>query len=240
MSDHMKNPLIGVLPLWDSEKDSFWMLPGYLEGISEAGGLPITLPLTEDEAELRRLVALCDGFLFTGGQDVSPRVYGEEKRPVCGECCEGRDKMERRLLPLVLEADKPVLGICRGIQIINAVLGGTLYQDLPSELPASVEHHMAPPYDGVSHTVTLESDSPLRSLLGKDTLGVNSCHHQGIKSVAPGLQVMARSEEGLVEAVCRPESRFLWAVQWHPEFSHKVDADSRKIFSAWIQAAQKG
>ena len=234
-----EKPVIGVMPLWDENKNSFWMLPGYLEGISEAGGLPLTLPLTENMQDLKEVLEICDGLLFTGGHDVSPWVYGEERIPGCNACCEERDRMEILVLRMAIEKDKPVFGICRGIQLINAALGGTLYQNLPDQFPSVIEHHMSPPYDAVCHNVILENGSPLQKLLQTENLGVNSYHHQGVCRVAPDLKVMARSEDGLVEAVYRPESRFLWAVQWHPEFSYKVDPSSRQLFSALVQAAGK-
>ncbi len=238
MSEINRKPVIGLVPLWDSTKNSFWMLPGYLEGITQGGGLPLILPLTEDPAELAQLVTLCDGFLFTGGHDVSPWVYGAERAGDCAECCEGRDRMERQLLPLVLAADKPALGICRGIQLMNAVLGGSLYQHLPRELPSPVNHRMQPPYDGVAHPVALLPGTPLQLLLGQRELGVNSCHHQGLRDLSPELAVMATAPDGLVEAVYRPASRFVWAVQWHPEFSYRKDAASRRIFAALVEAAE--
>ena len=137
---------------------------------------------------------------------------------------------------LDLAADKPVLGICRGIQFLNVHLGGTLYQDLPAEHPSAANHHQTPPYDAPVHSVTLTAGSPLWALLGKDTLAVNSLHHQAIKTLAPGLAAMAVSEDGLTEAVCLPDKRFVWAVQWHPEFSFRVNEDSRKIFKAFVGA----
>ena len=109
----MKKPVIGVLPLWDDDKESLWMLPGYMDGITASGGLPVMLPMTVDPLELKQLAQLCDGFLFTGGHDVSPDLYGEE--PLTGtECCVPRDIMERSLLRIAMSMDKPVLGICRG------------------------------------------------------------------------------------------------------------------------------
>ena len=120
----MQKPVIGVAPLWDKQKDSLWILPGYMDGIVQAGGLPLMLPLTADEAALRQLVRLCSGFLFTGGQDVSPGLYGADASPHCGEICETRDAMEKILFSIaVMEQNKPVLGICRGIQIINVLFG---------------------------------------------------------------------------------------------------------------------
>ena len=121
-------PLIGVIPLWDDEKDSLWMLPGYLEGIRQAGGLPLIFPFTEDAQELEQLSGLCAGFLFTGGHDVSPDLYHEDPLPGLISSCRKRDVMESYVLEKAIAADKPILGICRGIQFINVMLGGTLYQ----------------------------------------------------------------------------------------------------------------
>ena len=188
--------------------------------------------------DLPQLVSLCDGLLFTGGQDVSPALYGETPKPTCGEICPARDRMEQVLLHLALERDLPVLGICRGIQFLNAVLGGTLYQDLPTEHPSQTQHHMTPPYDRAVHTVTIQPGTPLAELLGTEHIGVNSYHHQAVKTLAPCLTEMAWSEDGLIEAVCLPEKRFVWAVQWHPEFAFRVDEHSRKIFGAFVAAAR--
>ena len=141
----MKKPLIGIVPLIDRQRESYWMLPGYMLGIEEAGGLPVMLPLTRDERELGQLTDTVDGFLFAGGQDVSPRFYNAPRSPFCGESCEERDEMEKILLSLATERDKPILGICRGIQFLNAATGGDLYQDLPSERPTGVTHCQARP-----------------------------------------------------------------------------------------------
>ena len=235
----MKRPLIGIVPLVDEQRDSYWMLPGYMQGVEQAGGVPVMLPLTQDEEALAQLAETCDGFLFTGGQDVSPVLYGKAPSPYCGETCPERDEMEKALLTLALAADKPVLGICRGIQFLNVCLGGTLYQDLPTEHSSSVQHHQTPPYDAPVHQVTLVPGSPLQVLLQKEWLGVNSLHHQAIRTTAPQLQEMALSEDDLVEAVCLPDKKFVWAVQWHPEFSFKVNEDSRKIFRKFVESCQE-
>lgn len=235
----MKKPLIGVLPLVDTERNSFWMLPGYLHGIEQAGGLPVMLPLTTEEASLKQLVETMDGFLFTGGQDVSPELYGKAKRPYCGQCLPQRDEMEIELLELALGADKPLLGICRGIQLLNAAMGGTLYQDLPTEHPSDVQHFQSPPYDVPVHRVRVGIGSPLHWGLGVEELNVTSYHHQGIQDLAPSLAPMAWAEDGLVEAVCLPTVRFAWAVQWHPEFTYQNDEDSRDLFKALVKAARE-
>lgn len=235
----MKKPLIGVVPLYDSEKESFWMLPGYMEGIEAAGGIPVMLPMTADDGILEELVGTLDGFLLTGGHDVDPALYGAEKSPACGETCPARDAMEPKLLRRALDADKPVCGICRGIQLLNVCLGGTLYQDLPTEHGSAVDHHMTPPYDRAVHEVTILADTPLAALLGKMRLGVNSYHHQAVKALAPVLRPMALADDGLIEAAYLPGKRFCMAVQWHPEFSYKTDADSRALLAAFVRAAAK-
>ena len=231
----MTKLVIGVMPLWDDEKDSMWMLPGYFEGIIQAGGTPIMFPMLTDEQELRHLVDISDGILFTGGHDVSPELYGEE--PIEGvSSCKMRDDMEKIVLRMVIETDKPVLGICRGIQCINAALGGTLYQDLPTQFNSEIEHHQQPPYDVPVHSVNILKDSPLYSCLNTEKIQVNSYHHQAVKDVAPGLKVMATAEDGLVEGLYMPDHRLLWAVQWHPEFSYLKDENSQKIFKAFIDS----
>ena len=228
-------PLVGVMPLWDDEKDSIWMLPGYLEGLKEAGATPVIFPLTEDPEEISRLVDICGGLHMTGGHDVTPSVYGEEPLEDKVSCCRERDNMEKLVLDDAMKKDKPILGICRGIQLINALLGGTLYQDLPSQHPSDIEHHQTPPYDVPVHDVIIRKVTPLFDCLGSERISVNSYHHQAVKNVAPGLEVMAESEDGIVEALYKPFYSFLWAVQWHPEFSYKTDSNSMKIFQAFVE-----
>lgn len=231
----MKKPIIGVMPLFDDEKESLWMLPGYMDGIRQFGGIPIMFPLSDDETELIELIGLCDGILFTGGQDIAPSLYNEEKSINCGISCELRDSMESIVLKQAMYRNKPILGICRGIQIINVLLGGTLYQDLPSEINSRIEHHMTRPYDKIQHTVSIKEGTPLFELLGKSSIGVNSYHHQAIKQLADNLVCMAESEDGLVEAIVAPDYKFLWAVQWHPEFSYKSDINSQLIFQKFLE-----
>ena len=233
----MSKPIIGVMPLWDDEKDSMWMLPGYFEGTTQTGGVPIMLPLTSDITELDQLIEMCNGFLFTGGHDVSPELYGEAALKGMVSSCRKRDEMELYILKKTIQADKPVLGICRGIQFINAALGGTLYQDIPTQYETVTEHHQKPPYDIPVHKVNIIKDSPLYKCIAAEQIAVNSYHHQAVKDVSPNLKVMAVSEDGLVEALYMPEQSFLWAVQWHPEFSYKTDSNSRKIFQVFIEAA---
>ena len=152
----MKGNVIGVTPLYCDEKKSVWMLPGYLDMLRAVGLVPVILPDIATEEELHRLDQFCDGYLFTGGHDVDPALYDAVPSALCGSINHNRDHLEERLFRIALASDKPILGICRGIQLINVLLGGTLYQDLDSEHPSSVEHHMLPPYNRTVHRVTLE------------------------------------------------------------------------------------
>ena len=233
-------PVIGVTALYDEEKDSIWMLPGYMEGVRLAGGLPVILPINCEDADIDHLIHLCDGILFTGGQDVSPAVYGEDCLPKCGIPCLERDETERKLLDKAMSLDMPVFGICRGLQFFNAALGGKLYQDIPSQFPDAVAHHQPKPYDKPSHTVLLLPGTPLAKLMGQEKLQVNSCHHQGVKVLAPGLLPMAIAEDGLVEALYAPLKTFVHAIQWHPEFMLREDEASLRLFQAFVAACANG
>ena len=231
-------PVIGLIPLYDDEKESYWMLPGYEKVIEKCGGLPIILPFSENKEELIEAYSLCSGILFTGGHDVGPNVYGSKPSEKCGTPCTVRDTMEGILLEKCLEENKPVFGICRGIQFINAYLGGTLYQDLPSEHPSATEHHMAPPYDRAAHNIEVIANTRLAQIIGAGTHQVNSYHHQAIKDLSEKVEEMAISEDGLVEAIEVKQQKFAIAVQWHPEFSFENCQDSVKLIQAFINACK--
>lgn len=228
-------PLIGIVPLWDSVRDSQWMLPGYPEHIHAAGGVPIQLPLTADTSVLEEALSCCQGFLLTGGQDVAPELYGEQPLKECGEICAVRDAMEQYLLSYALDTGAPVLGICRGLQMMNVFCGGTLWQDLPSQHPTRIMHHMQPPYDRAVHGMQILNGTMLHSILGCSTLGVNSYHHQAIRTLGEGVRACAVSEDGLIEGISLDASRFALAVQWHPEM--RTDEASERVFSGFVQAA---
>ncbi len=234
----MKKPLIAVIPLYDDLRQSIWMLPGYLEGLTKAGAVPIILPLKAEHDDFLRLVDMCQGLLLTGGHDVDPALYAEKPTPQCGHPCPERDALEQLVFQHVMQQDKPVLGICRGIQLINVLCGGTLFQDLPSQHASEVCHQMTPPYDRGVHEVHIVRGTSLHQLLGKETLSVNSYHHQAIKHLAPTLTATAYSADGLVEAVEMTDKRYVKAVQWHPELSFKVDEDQLKILEDFVSACK--
>ncbi|MDR3316186.1 MAG: gamma-glutamyl-gamma-aminobutyrate hydrolase family protein [Coriobacteriales bacterium] len=238
----MRRPVIGVTPLWDEGRQSIWMLPGYLDCVKRAGGLPLILPLTDDETLIMQIAVDCDGFLFSGGQNVSPELYHEQSASPAAELCAARDSLEAALFKkAVWEDGKPALGICRGMQLFNALLGGTLYQDLETELVSRTPvSHYRPPRLGIrTHQVILAQGNSLSGLFDSSELLVNSYHHQGIKALAEPLQPLATAPDGLIEAITFPGHPFLVGVQWHPELL--VDTPhSISLFKAFIEAVSHG
>ena len=232
------NPLIGIVSLYDENKESYWMLPGYPQALEEAGAASVILPLTEEKEALFRFASLCDGFLFPGGHDLEPALYGAESSGRCGVICPERDRMERLFFPLALETGKPLFGICRGLQLFNVMLGGDLYQDIPAECPSEVNHHETPPYDKPAHRVKVLPGTPLFQAVGTEEMAVNSYHHQAVKTLGRGLKIAASAPDSVTEAVYLPEHRFAMAVQWHPEFSYRSEENSRKLFRAFVRACQ--
>ena len=233
----MNFPLIGVVPLYDFSRSSVWMIPGYLGGLEQAGACPVILPYTENADTLRRAYSVCSGILFTGGPDVDPSVYGMPRLPLCGAPDNVRDAMEGLLLNWCMADDKPAFGICRGIQFFNAALGGTLWQDLPSQRNSSTVHENKPPHGIAVHRIIFPERSPLAYIYGTESAAVNSYHHQAIDALSPKLAVSAVSEDGLVEGVYIKDARFMHAVQWHPELDYTVNENSRALFGAFVPAA---
>ncbi|MDQ0169542.1 gamma-glutamyl-gamma-aminobutyrate hydrolase family protein [Paenibacillus tundrae] len=236
----MKKPIIGVLPLYDSDKKSYWMLPDYMYAIESSGGIPMMLPLTTNLDIIVRLAHEFDGFLFTGGHDLNPELYHEKVEEACGELCHERDRMEALLFQKVAQLDKPAFGICRGLQLFNVMLGGSLIQDIPTglQVPTPVQHKQSPPYTNLVHEVHIANHNLLHDILQTHTIKVNSYHHQGIKVLADQLTAVAVAEDGLVEAVVMPDRTFILAVQWHPEYSFAVDEYSQKLFSSFVSSCQ--
>ncbi len=247
----MKKPLIGLTPSHNIDTDEIHMGPLYPRAIRMAGGIPIILPLEPDSGELRQTVEGLDGILFTGGPDPHPFLFGEETLSGCGEISVKRDAMETELLELAIEYEKPVLGICRGIQIINVGLGGDIYQDLYSQTERSmpIAHKQPPLCYGPSHTVTVTPGSMLadicRSALCSSSsaspqmfLKVNSSHHQAVRRLAPGLSVCATAPDGIIEGLEMEGYPFLLGVQWHPEYLWKNDPTAAAIFKAFVAACR--
>lgn len=231
-------PIIGIMPLYDDERDSIWLLPGYQNLVEKNGGIPLILPLTTNKATLQPFLTICDGFLFTGGQDIAPSLYREEKKKNCGTQNQVRDEMESRFMGEVIAKGKPLLAICRGAQLLNVLYGGSLYQDLPSENPTDILHQMEAPYDRIHHEVRLIENSLLHQLLKRTKLGVNSYHHQAIKDLGKGLEITAVSTDGLVEGISLSNADFVLGVQWHPEFFKADTPENQALMAAFFAACR--
>jgi len=210
----------------------------YVRHVERAGGLPFLLPMFSEEEEINDVILLMDGLLLTGGEDVHPRRYGQ---PILNGSCaisEPRDDFDFRFVPLFLRTGKPVLAICRGIQLINVLHGGTLLQDLPTQISMS-HHSQMPPFDRSVHDVRISGRTRLQEIVGEDTLAVNSTHHQAVEHLGRGLRAVAQSEEGLVEALEGVDHPYLVAVQWHPERMADRDNRHRQLFEDFVNAARK-
>lgn len=220
----------------------------YVTGVEQAGGIPLVLPpLSRDpRGAARAMVRGLDGILLSGGSDVHPDTYGEEPHSALGETIPARDAFEIEIFSRALELGLPVFGICRGMQIMNVVLGGTLYQDLPSQLREGVlNHRQTDPKWVPTHGVEVDPDSRMAEFVGASHMKVNSYHHQAIKSLADGLEVVGRSEDGVIEALESRDfsQRWLVGVQWHAEAmrgSSEYGASQRALFEAHVEAARRG
>lgn len=205
----------------------------YMESLARAGAGMRWVELS-DPVQAVQDALTCDGLLLPGGGDMDPKFYGQERIPACGEPNLLRDAAEPLLLRAFLAADKPVLGICRGIQVMNAVLGGDLYQDIKP-----FEHLPHNGHWAKVHTVTVRRGTLLSRILGQDTVLVNSQHHQAVDRVAPGFTLAALSEDGIVEAIEKSDARFCLGVQWHPEWLSDADPAMQGLFDAFVNACSK-
>jgi putative glutamine amidotransferase len=220
----------------------------YIVAIQEAGGVPLVLTPAHGGAPLRDLFELLDGLVLTGGEDIAPERYGEDVHYPSVECVPERDALELRLLEWALADDLPLLAICRGVQVLNVGLGGTLYQDLPADRPGDLVHDQGlgkspRPRTEPHHPVTVRAGSCLADVLGVERVDVNSMHHQGIKRLASSLVPVAHAPDGLVEGVEPADAArwsFLVGVQWHPEELVRAGhAPSRRLFDRFVAAAVK-
>ena len=205
----------------------------YMESLARAGAKMRWVELNDPEQAVQDALT-CDGLLLPGGGDMDPKFYGQARIPACGEPNLLRDAAEPLLLRAFLAADKPVLGICRGIQVMNAVLGGDLYQDIKP-----FEHLPHNGHWAKVHIVTVRRGTLLSRVLGQDTVLVNSQHHQAVDRVAPGFTLAALSEDGIVEAIEKPDARFCLGVQWHPEWLSDADPAMQGLFDAFVNACSK-
>ena len=205
--------------------------------MESAGGIPLILPVTASRTLIGKTLGHLDGLLISGGDfDIHPRHYGEDPLDVLGEIKEERTEFELELITLALQRDLPVLGICGGAQAINVVLGGSLYQDIPSQVPAAGQHQNGARKEFGGHAIRVREGTRLRRILGRESMEVNTTHHQAVKQLGKGLVANATSDDGLIEGIENPDYPFLLGVQWHPEVLCRRQPVQRKIFSSFTQA----
>lgn len=239
-------PLIGLTTrsiqteIANSPVDFHGLAQAYIGAVRAAGGAPVLLPHGATDEELGALAGRLDGLLLTGGKDVDPAEYGEEALPQCGAVSAARDRLEFSLVRHAVRLELPLLAICRGPQVVNVALGGSLWQDLPAQLPNAIRHNFrGPEYHAVlAHRVTIAAGSRLQAILGAEEVGVNSSHHQAIRELADGLVATAHAPDGVIEGVELPGHSFAVGVQWHPELMYREHPIMLRLFEALVEAAR--
>ena len=234
-------PIIGITSSVGNNS-SVALAAAYVNAIVRAGGTPIVLPNLTNKADIDCLVGSLDGLLVTGGGDIDPTRFNEEPLLGLGEVTPDRDTFELALVPKVIKADKPVFGICRGIQVLAIATGGSMYQDIYSQINdrTLLQHQQKAPRGHASHFVTVKDQTLLHQIVGSERMKVNSFHHQTVRDVGKGFKVTANSSDGIIEAIESTEHRFVLGVQWHPECLFEAeDATSKQLFEAFVKAASQ-
>lgn len=240
-------PIIAVTTTIDAKGGDYRqpriaLYANYIAVLERAGLTPVLVTPAHNERSIRQLVDACAGLVLSGGDDIDPSRYGQDPIPELGPVNPPRDIAECRALDVAVERDIPVLGICRGHQLLNVFFGGTLCQDIPTELGDAMSHVQVSPWGSHFHEATVTPGSRLADAVGKERLEINSYHHQAIREVAPNLEVTARADDGLIEAVESRDHRWIVGVQWHPE-RHEARAEESdpnvRIFSAFADAVRE-
>ena len=233
-----KKPVIGVVPGCDGREYSK-VRRTYTDAVLRAGGIPVILPQVDDDATARELLSRIDGIVFTGGEDIDPEYYGETVLNETVEIDARRDTVDVRYARIALERRIPILAICRGEQLMNVVLGGSLYQDLPTQKPSPTAHRQKEGGKVPTHAIAVSEGSTLHRVMGLDTLWVNSFHHQAVKVPSDRVKVVAIAGDGVVEAFeSQSKKQWLLAVQFHPEMLLRGDDSWLGIFKAFVKAAR--
>lgn len=210
----------------------------YVQAIKRVGGIPIVLPIVDAKEAMSCHVELIDGLVLSGGQDVHPHHYGEEPSQHLGTVCLQRDDYELGLIRTAHAKKKPILGICRGLQLMNVAFGGSLYQDISQAMPEALQHQQLSHPEEASQRIELVEGSMLHEIMGTAQLVANTFHHQAIKQLAPGFSVSARAKDGVIEGIEKGGDLFTLGVQWHPELMYMNHSTMERLFQAFVQAAR--
>ena len=229
---------IGITASYDSEKSRYTLNNDYVAAVSGAGALPLPLTYTNEPGVIDDILGSIDGLVLSGGGDLDPALYGETRLELSHTPDPARDEFELMLCRAALNAGMPILAICRGHQVLNVALGGTLYQDIAAQYGDALKH---PRYElprTPVHDVDIEAGTRFADIVGAQRIAVNSRHHQGIKALGKGLVVTGRASDGLIEAVELPGTRFVQSVQWHPEALVHCEQHAVKLFNAFAAACK--
>jgi putative glutamine amidotransferase len=247
-SSTRQTPLIGITADFSSvatngtggvQEPTLFLPQRYYRAVQKARGMSLVLPPMASRSALRTTLQRFDGILISGGNfDIHPSYYGEKPISTLGAIKGERTEFELELIDLALNQDLPLLGICGGAQAINVALGGSLYQDIATELPNANQHEQGAKRDKGSHPIEIHSGTRLRQIVQKQTLEVNTTHHQAVRKVGKGLLVNATAKDGLIEGIESSHHRFVLGVQWHPEALVGKDPYQRRIFSSFVAAAK--
>lgn len=229
-------PIIGITCTTTDSKNGIGT--SYISAIEHADGTPVLLPMVQNDICIADFLSLVDGLLLSGGVDVDPFLYGEEPRPAMGKIDVSKDSVEMSLIPRALEMDLPILGICRGIQMLNVAAGGTLYQDISMSSDAVLKHRQDAPGSYATHIIHVQEGSRLLDILEQSAIRVNSFHHQAVKKAAPGFMISAVSRDGIVEGIESTHHSFAIGVQFHPELMWQNNPSISSLFVAFVRAAR--
>ncbi|CAN5189527.1 gamma-glutamyl-gamma-aminobutyrate hydrolase family protein [soil metagenome] len=245
-----RRPVIGIvtqsLPPVVGERPLCWIVgAGYINALRSVGAVPWVIPLLPHDMDtMQEIFSRLDGVFLTGGVDVEPSYYGESKLPICGTTDPDRDAIESALLKHAMDRKLPVLAVCRGLQILNVVCGGTLYQDVATQIPAAQKHdHFPTPSNPnrkyLAHDVAVMQGTRLSKIMGTPVCPVNSMHHQAIKDLGKGLVTNALSPDGIIEGIEGTNGQYLIAVQWHPEELTETQPEMKRLFTTFVDEATK-
>lgn len=233
-------PIIGISGSHNVEEHQLFLRENYMESVLRAGGLPVLLPHFSDEATARALASRLDGLLLAGGGDVRPSRYGEEMLPACGEPDDQRDVFELLMIREALSMGMPIFGVCRGIQVLAVAMGGTLYQDIESQLGIEkLRHSQEPPYGEAVHTVRFAQGGLFARVTGVQEMQTNSMHHQSIKDPGERLVVEGVTEDGVIEAVSAKDDDGIFATQFHPEYLSDHSEQAARLFDHLVARARE-
>jgi len=229
-------PIIGIT--CSTTESGYSVVASYINAIEMSRGIPIPLPSVKSEECILEFVNLIDGLLLSGGVDVDPYFFGEEPKPLMGKIDVERDYMELFIIPKALEIDLPILGICRGIQVLNVAAGGTLYQDISMHTESILKHRQDAPGSYATHFIHVQPKSKLMEILGKPLIRTNSFHHQAVKEVASGFIVSAIAEDKIIEGIESTKHSFVIGVQFHPESMFQNNPPIINLFDSFVKAAK--